>query len=259
MAILANLEWNLMLFLLVFSRWAGLVMLAPVFGVRGVPAMVRMALAFGFSIVIFPVFAATVAPFSGTIFAFAAILIKEILVGLTFGLIINLILTVMLGAGELIDYQLGFIMGNTIDPLFGNRSHIAGNFLAILTTMILLAANAHYYFIAAMVRSYAFIPINPTHIPDSSAYFIKITGAAIVLSLQIALPVYGSLFLANVGVGLLSKAVPQLNLLNLFFPVKITFGLIIFYLTITLLGSEVQRVVDTTMVWLDELFRGWRQ
>jgi flagellar biosynthetic protein FliR len=258
MPILDVLQWNLLIFVLIFCRWAGMIMLTPVFGARGVPVMARLGLALGLSLIIYPVLAPTVTPMTGMI-AYAAVLVKEVLIGLTFGFILNLITFVMLGAGELIDFQLGFIMGGTVDPLFGNRSFIAGNFLMILTSLILLATNTHHLVIAALVKSYAFIPVNPTHIPNSSGFFIKILGHTIFLSLQIAMPVYGSLVIANVGVGLLAKVVPQLNLLNLFFPVKIIFGLIMFYLTITLLGSEVARVIEITFGWLDELFWGWRQ
>ena len=259
MALLSNLQWDVMVFVLIFCRWAGMVMLTPVFGARGVPPIIRLVLALALSLIVYPVLLPTVTPFAGDLAAFAAVLLKETLVGLTFGFILNLITFIMMGAGELIDFQLGFIMGSTIDPLFGNRSFIAGNFLLILTTMILLATNAHHMMIAALVKSYSYIPINPTHIPNSSGFFVTILGQTILLSLQIAMPIYGSLVIANVGVGLLAKTVPQLNLLNLFFPVKIVFGLIMFYLTITLLGSEVYRVAEISFDWLDELFRGWRQ
>jgi flagellar biosynthetic protein FliR len=259
MEFLEALEWNLLSFILIFARWAGMVMLTPVFGARGVPVLVRLGLALGVSLIIYPILMPSVPAFSGGVMAFSAILFKEILVGLTFGYILNLITNIILGAGELIDYQLGFIMGSTVDPLFGNRSFMTGNFLMIMTNLILLATNTHHLVIAALVKSYAFIPVNPIHIPNSSAFFTKILGQTILLSLQIAIPVYGSLLIANVGVGLLAKAVPQLNLLNLFFPVKIIFGLVMLYLTITLLGQQVEDLVRITFGWLDELFRGWRQ
>ncbi|MCL1917262.1 MAG: flagellar biosynthetic protein FliR [Peptococcaceae bacterium] len=259
MPILDALQWNLLIFVLIFCRWAGMIMLTPVFGARGVPVMVRLGLALGLSLIIYPVLAPTVTPLAYGMLAYAAVLVKEVLIGLTFGFILNLITFVMLGAGEFIDFQLGFIMGSTVDPLFGNRSFIAGNFLMIMTSLILLATNTHHLVIAALVKSYTFVPINPIHIPNSSEFFIKILGQTIFLSLQVAMPIYGSLVIANVGVGLLAKVVPQLNLLNLFFPVKITFGLIMFYLTITLLGGEVAGVIEMTFGWLDELFRGWRQ
>ncbi|MCL1791258.1 MAG: flagellar biosynthetic protein FliR [Peptococcaceae bacterium] len=259
MVLLENLQWNLLVFISIFCRWAGMVMLTPVFGAREVPPIIRLVLALSLSLIVYPVLMPTMTPFDGGGVALAAVLFKETLVGLTFAFILNLITFIMMGAGELIDFQLGFIMGSSIDPLFGNRSFITGNFLLILTTMILLATNSHHMMIAAMVKSYGYIPINPTYIPDSSAFFVKILGQTILFSLQIAMPIYGSLVIANVGVGLLAKAVPQLNLLNLFFPVKIVFGLVMLYMTITLLGNEVSRVIDVSFGWLEELFRGWRQ
>jgi flagellar biosynthetic protein FliR len=87
--------------------------------------------------------------------------------------------------------------------------------------MLLLATNSHYYIVAALVKSYEYLPLNPSTIHYGAAFFIDITAKTIALSLQIAMPIFGALFLADIGVGLLAKAVPQLNMFSVIFPVKI--------------------------------------
>lgn len=243
--------------MLIFSRWAGMVMLAPVFGARGVPGMVKLGLAASLSVVLFPLVMERTPVIPNEMLPFIGIIVKEVLVGLALGFIINLTTAIMQGAGQLIDFQVGFLMGNTVDPINGMQSPMTGSFLMVLTTMLLLATNSHHYIIAAMVRSYEFVPINPSALTSGVAFYIDITGKVILLSLQIAMPVFGALFLADVGVGLLSKTVPQLNMFSVIFPVKIIFGLLLLFLMIPFFGETVSRTFDITMQWVFEQLRGW--
>ncbi|NLM20973.1 MAG: flagellar biosynthetic protein FliR [Peptococcaceae bacterium] len=251
------LHWNLSLFLLIFSRWAGMVMIAPVFGARGVPGMVKLGLAMSMTVVVYPLLATSSPVIPQDFFPYVGLFIKEILVGLVMGFIINLISVVMQGAGRMLDFQLGFIMANTIDPIHGMQSPMTGNFLMVLTTMILLATNAHHFIIAALVKSYEYLPLNPLTVPNSVPFFIDITSKVIALSVQIALPVYGAVVLADIGVGLLSKIVPQLNMFSVIFPVKIIFGLTLFLFMIPFFGDTVTHIFNLTMQWVFELLRGW--
>jgi len=252
------LQWNLILFMLIFSRWAGVVMLAPVFGAKGVPAMIRLGLAAGLSVVAYPLIQAQNPMIPNEWIPLIGVLVKEILLGLTMGFIISLLTMAMQGAGQLIDFQLGFMTGNIVDPINGMQSPMTGSFLALLATMLLLATNSHYYIIAAVTRSYEFLPINPSGVNYGAAFFIDITGKVLSLSLQIAMPIFGAILLADVGIGLLAKTVPQLNIFSVIFPVKIIFGLAMLYLMITFFGDTVSRVFDVTMQWFFELLRGWR-
>lgn len=259
MSLAGLLQWNVSLFLLIFSRWAGMVMIAPVFGARGVPGMAKLGLAASLSVVLFPLVLAESPIIPTELFPLVGIIIKEVLLGLALGFVINLVTAVMQGAGQLMDFQLGFIMGNTVDPINGMQSPMTGSFLMILTTMLLLATNSHHYIIAAMARSYEFIPINPGALNYGADFFVSITARVIMLSLQISMPVYGALFLADVGVGLLSKTVPQLNIFSVIFPVKIIFGIVLLFLMIPYFGESVSQTFDLTMQWIFDLLRGWSQ
>jgi flagellar biosynthetic protein FliR len=251
------LQWNISLFLLIFSRWAGMVMIAPVFGARGVPAMVKLGLAVSLSFLLYPLLLDKAPSIPTEMIPLVGVIIKEVLIGLTLGFIINLIMAIMQGAGQIIDFMIGFIMGNTVDPIHGMQSPMSGNILMILTTLLLLATNSHHYIIAALVKSYDFLPINPASISYGADFFIAITAKVLMLSLQIAMPVFGALLLADIGVGLLSKTVPQLNLFSVIFPVKIIFGIALLYFMIPFFGETVSSVFDTTMRWTFELLRGW--
>lgn len=259
MSLAQLLQWNLSLFLLVLSRWAGMIMLAPVFGARGVPAMVRLVLAASITVIIYPLIQATYPSIPIELLPYVAVVIKEGLVGLVIGFIIYLLTAVLQGAGQLIDFQMGFTMGAAIDPVYGVQSPMMGNFQIILATMLLLSTNSHHYLIAAMVKSYAYIPINPSNLPSNYLFYVQLVSHVFALAIQLAMPIFGALLVSDVGVGLLSRTVPQLNIFAVIFPVKIVFGLTILFLSIPFLGETVARLFNTNMSWILELYQGWKQ
>ena len=253
------LQWNLSLFLLILFRWAGMIMLAPVFGARGVPGLVRLGLAASLSVIVYPLISAAKPSIPIELLPYVAVVIKEVLVGLVIGFVIYTMTAVLQGAGQLIDFQMGFTMGAAIDPVYGVQTPMMGNFQMVLATMLLLATNSHHYLIAAMVKSYAYIPINPSTLPSHFTFYAQLVANVFALAIQIAMPVFGALLVSDVGVGLLSRTVPQLNIFSVVFPVKIIFGFIILFLSIPFFGEAVAHLFNMNMAWVLELYQGWKQ
>lgn len=253
------LQWNVSLFLLILSRWAGMIMLAPVFGARGVPSMVKIGLAAGLSVIMYPLIQASSPQIPDNLWMYAALVIKEVLVGLVIGFVTYCVSAIVQGAGQLIDLQMGFTMGGAIDPVYGVQSAMMGNFQIVLATMLLLATNSHHYLIAAMVKSYAYIPVNPGGLPIGIDFAVNLITSVFSLSIQLALPVLGALLIADIGVGLLSRAVPQLNIFTVVFPVKIILGFVILIFAVPFFGQSVSHLFDTSMTWILDLYKGWQQ
>ncbi len=258
MSLAQILQWNISLFLLVLSRWAGMVMLAPVFGARGVPGMVKLGLAVSISILLYPLVLGSQPNIPQELLPYVGILVKEVLVGLVIGFVVYALTAILEGAGQLIDFQMGFTMGNSLDPVYGMQSPMMGNFQMVLATMLLLATNAHHYLIAALVKSYAYVPINPSALPMGIAFYTRLVSHIFALSVQLALPVFGALVLADLGVGLLSRTVPQLNVFSIVFGVKIIFGFVLLLMAVPLFGESVSHLFNQSMSWILELYRGWK-
>ena len=259
MSLAELLQWNISLFLLILCRWTGMIMLAPVFGARGVPGVVKLGLAASLSVIVYPLIFATKPLIPNELLPYVAVVIKEVFVGLVIGFVIYTMTAILTGAGQLIDFQMGFTMGAAIDPVYGVQSPMMGNFQMILATMLLLATNSHHYLIAAMVKSYAYIPINPSALPSHFAFYAQLVTNVFALAIQIALPVFGALLVSDVGVGLLSRTVPQLNIFSVVFPVKIIFGFIVLLLSIPFFGEAVTHLFNLNMSWVLELYQGWKQ
>jgi flagellar biosynthesis protein FliR len=253
------LQWNLSLFLLILFRWAGMIMLAPVFGARGVPTMVKLSLAGSLSVIIYPLISATKPSIPNELLPYVAVVGKEIMVGLVIGFVIYALTAILQGAGQLLDFQMGFTMGASIDPVYGVQSPMMGNFQILLATMLMLSTNAHHYLIAALVKSYAYIPINPAHLPSNYLYYAQLAEHVFSLAIQMAIPVFGALLVSDVGVGLLTRTVPQLNIFSVVFPVKIIFGFILLFLSVPFFGESVTHLFNLDMSWILQLYQGWKQ
>ena len=234
-------------------------MLAPVFGARGVPGFVRLGLAASITVIVYPLISATNPTIPIELLPYIAVVIKEVLVGLVIGFVVYTMTSILQGAGQLIDFQMGFTMGAAIDPVYGVQSPLMGNFQMVLATMLLLATNSHHYLIAAMVKSYAYIPINPSNLPIHFSFYAQLVANVFALAIQLAMPIFGALLVSDLGVGLLSRTVPQLNIFSIVFPVKIIFGFIILFLAIPFFGEAVSHLFNMNMAWVLELFQGWKQ
>lgn len=130
-----------------------MIMLAPVFGARGVPGLVRLGLAASITVLVYPLISAVKPSIPVELLPYVAVVVKEVLVGLVIGFVIYTMTAVLQGAGQLIDFQMGFTIGAAIDPVYGVQSPMMGNFQMVLATMLLLSTNSHHYLIAAMVKS----------------------------------------------------------------------------------------------------------
>jgi flagellar biosynthetic protein FliR len=236
-----------------------MIMLAPVFGARGVPGLVRLGLAASITVLVYPLIFAAKPSIPVELLPYIAVVIKEVLVGLVIGFVIYTMTAILQGAGQLIDFQMGFTMGAAIDPVYGVQSPLMGNFQMVLATMLLLSTNAHHYLIAAMVKSYAYIPINPSNLPSHFSFYTQLVANVFALAIQLAMPVFGAIFVSDVGVGLLARTVPQINIFSIVFPVKIIFGFIILLLSIPFFGEAISHLFNLNMAWILELYQGWKQ
>jgi flagellar biosynthetic protein FliR len=207
--------------------------------------------------ILYPLIASSQPVIPTELLPFVALLIKEIFVGLVIGFVAYAFSAIFQGAGQLIDMQIGFTMGSTIDPFYGAQSPLMGNFHLVLATMILLATNAHHLLVVAMVKSYTYVPINTAALPLKPIFYFNLIANIFTLSVQFALPVFGAIFLADIGVGLLSRAVPQMNIFTVVFPVKILFGFFLLILAMPFFGEVVTQFFNTTMNWVLQMYKGW--
>ncbi len=224
--------WNTLA--LLASRIGGLVLIAPVFSSRLIPGTVRTALVLLLTVVLFP--AARTAGTVSTVTPGAVL--GEVLAGLALGLGAALLVGAMEVAGDYMAMQTGLSGAALLDPLTSQQSAVMGTFLQVFAVTLLLTGGGHLVMLNALAASTREIPLGTALTSDRGMLTMATEGSTLfALGLQFAAPVMAVALIANVALAVLSRAAPQLNILQLAFPVQILAGLATLLAAIPLLGS----------------------
>lgn len=214
-------------YLLVLVRVTGFLGATPFFGSRAIPARIKLAL--GLLIAFFLLPLARV-PAAGVSLAnageYVAAVGSELLMGFALGYAITLTFSALQLAGQFIDVPIGFSLVNVLDPLLAQQVPVMGQFQYILFTVMFLAINGHHYLLQALVKTFDLVPLGGfRYFPGLAGLMVKGFGAAFLLGFKLSLPVVAALFLTDVALGLVARAVPQMNVFVVGFPAKIVVGL----------------------------------
>jgi flagellar biosynthetic protein FliR len=213
---------------LVLARVGGLLVAAPVFGARQVPAQSKIGLAVMLSLIFTPLQigrAEAIPP--GTV-AFGILVGRELLIGLAVGFAVSLIFTGMQVGSHLVGIQMGFGLGGVLNPMSGSDSGVIDGFYTILATVIFFTANGHHAVLAAMARTFELAPVAGTQLPAvNPVQVMTLLQSVLVVALRISMPAIAALLLADVALGLVSRAAPQIHVMIEGAPVKIAVGLIL--------------------------------
>ena len=215
------------LFMLTFARVGTLVMLLPGIGDRMIPTQMRLGFAVLLSLVLFPVTRGILPPI-GAPATTIGILIGEIAIGAVIGLTTRMIITALQTAGTIVSQQLGLSYATTVDPAFGGQDAAIGNFLNLLGLTLIFATDLHHVAIAAIGDSYAVLP--PAGIPetgDIAKLGVATLARGFSLAVQVSAPfiVFGVLF--NLGLGVLSRLMPQIQVFFVGVPITIIIGMLV--------------------------------
>lgn len=219
---------------LLASRVGGVVLVAPLFSARMVPATVRTALVLLFTIVLHPAARSVAGPRGIT----PAAVLGETLIGLLIGLGAALIIGAAEVAGEYISLQVGLSGAALLDPLSNQQSAVLGTFMQLFAVTILLTAGGHLTMLRALADSTQRIPLgSPLSVDSGLLEMANLGGTLFSFGLRFAAPVIAVGLVANVALAVLSRAAPQLNILQLAFPIQILVGLATLLAAIPILGS----------------------
>lgn len=232
-------------FLLVFFRITGIIFFAPIFGDQAVSSRLKLGLVLATSILIFPLIEMSgFNPMKHPI-SYALTISKELIIGIVIGLAVKLIFTGIHLAGHIAGRQMGLGLANVFSPQAGVQMPIIAQFYGFLASLIFLTINAHHWLLAAITRSFEAIPLAGFQYSlKTSAHIAEVTtvqlGAKIfVTAFKLGAPVICTLFLVNLALGIIARAVPQVNVFILGFPIKIIIGFLILSASIRIFSYQV--------------------
>jgi len=228
------LEWITPL-LWPFLRVLALFGALPVFAQRGVPARVRVALAFlvafcaQATLPAMPVIPLDSAP------ALLAV-VQQVLIGLSLGFAVRVVFAGVEFAGEIIGLQMGLNIAGFFNPMTGGDATVASRFFGITVSWLFIVTGGHLLLIAAVVQSFQAFPVGPDPFAFLRAVQPQVWGAEVFrLGLWIAMPMIGMLLFVNLVLGVIARVAQQMNIFSIGFPITISAGLIGMLLTLPMM------------------------
>ena len=219
-------------FLWPFLRIGALFIAIPLFSSHSVPMRVRTLLAFAVTVVIAPTLPA-MPPVA--IFSVPGLLIgiQQVLIGLLFGFILNLVFAAIVFGGQSIAYNMGLGFASLIDPQSGVQVPVIAQFYLILATLLFLMLDGHLMVIQLVAESFRAIPVDLAALSRERIWDVSLWSSRLfVAGVLLSLPLVSALLLVNLGFGVASRSAPQLNIFSVGFPVTLLLGLLLIWVTL---------------------------
>jgi flagellar biosynthetic protein FliR len=200
-------------------RIVGFLVIAPPFSQRAVPSIVKVTLALGLALAVTPRLEPVAADGTG---AFVGALVLQAVVGAAFGFLVSLAFSAVQSAGTLIDLFGGFQMAAAFDPMSMTNGAQFQRLYQMTAVVLLFVTDGYQVVLAGLVRTFDALPLGAVMDPSALGQALS-TGLSqmFVGAMQIAGPLLVVLFLADVGLGLLTRVAPALNAFAMGFPLKI--------------------------------------
>ncbi len=243
---------NFVVVIMVLARVSGIFTFNPIFSRNGVPNMMKAGMSLMLAIVM-----ATAGDFSYTmpdgLLPFAFDIAKELLVGFTLGLFVNVMLQLFSYAGELADFQIGLSMAKSYDPTFGTSSLIT-QYYSYWFMIYFFMVGGHLSYIKLFAVSYETIPIGFSDFNINVAYIIvTYLETVITLGLKLAMPIVASELVTEFCIGVLMKAVPSIHVFVLNVQIKMLVGFVVLAGSCTMTAGFMQDIMDLMFTNLNNL------
>lgn len=223
---------NFVAYLMVTARISGIFTFNPIFSRQNVPTRIKVGLTLVLSVVTMAYMNNELTYTVSGIPAFVMTLGKELLIGLILGFLVNLILTVIIYAGELMDTQIGFGMAKAMDPMTGVQMPLFANLFYYLFILYFFIVGGHLKYIELFITSYDILPLDYGFKPETLnlVYFTaSYLGTVITLAVKFAMPIIASELITEFVIGVMMKAVPTIQIFVINIQLKIVIGMLVLF------------------------------
>ena len=230
-------------FCLILMRMAGFIFFNPILGKKGIPNSFKSGLAVVLTIVIYQIVEPQPVEVISSL-SYGILMIKELLVGFIIGFLMNLFEFVAVYAATIIDYQMGLSMASVYDPTTGAQVALTGNLFKTYFWLLFFAVDGHLALFKILIEAGAIIPYGSLVMgKEVSIAILQIFIECVVLAVKLAIPIIIFEFLVEIGMGILMRMIPQINLFVLSIQLRIVIGLIMLMVMSTVIGDYLNDVI----------------
>ncbi|MGL1862156.1 MAG: flagellar biosynthetic protein FliR [Pseudodesulfovibrio sp.] len=231
---------DILSYFLTLFRISTVLFLLPFFGGNSIPRTVKVSLMLVLSIAFWPQLSFPGKLFPANGIDIAIMILGELILGLILGLLVNMLFGAVQFGGQIIGFQMGFGMVNVMDPITGTSNAVTAHFLYMCTMLTFLVLNGHLFLLKAVGMSFEYIPPGGLLLtPGLANHILEYSNLMFELAIRIAAPVMAALFLVDLALALISRAAPQMHVLVLGFPIKISVGFFFLGFLFTIMADYV--------------------
>lgn len=239
-----EMDYDFTLLLLIFMRMSGCVLFNPILGRKNIPVIVRVGLTLMLS-----VFSYQMVPVQtieiGSFIAFFVTLLEQLLIGFMVGYIIQLFLSVILISGENIDMQVGISMSKIYDPQSNISMPLSASLINAMFILTFFVSNGHLTLIKIFTKLCILVPYqglqyNPNMFQELAGLFSLI----LIYAVKMTLPILAAEFITEIAVGLIMRAVPQIDVFVINIQLKVIIGFIIILVMVPSLAVFLERLIS---------------
>lgn len=234
-----------MSFLWPMIRISALLLTAPLFSLGVVNLRIRVLLAGVLTVMIYPLHDwPVIDPFSA---AGVFEVFNQVAIGAVMGLMLQVVVAAVTVAGQAISGTMGLMMASMVDPNMGNVP-VLSQFLVLVTSLVFVSVGGHLLLVMGLLNSFATLPVGePLQLADAVRALVAWSSVLFLGAMWLALPVLGVMLLINVGMGVVTRAAPSLNIFAVGFPALLLLGLLFVFLSLPGMVVRIQGL------WLDGL------
>ena len=257
---LFSLDPNVFLtFLFALMRISLILFLMPFFGGQTLPATAKAALCLTLTLARWPRLPLIGAQMPSHPSALAVMFGAELLLGLILGMVIRFVFAAIQTGGQLIGFQMGFAMVNVVDPDSGASEAVTAHFMYMVSLLTFLAINGHLYLLSGLMKSFDLLPPGSILIsPRLTDQIFALSGQIFVLAIQIGAPVIAAILLVDLALALISRASPQMNVLIIGFPIKISVGFLFLGIIFEIISLHMEGFVSRMPLLFSQLIGAMR-
>lgn len=247
-------DYNFTLLLMIFMRMSGCIMFNPILGRRNIPTVFQVGLTLMLTLFTYPLVPAQALEI-GSFLVFFVVAIKELLVGFIIGFIIQMFMSIILVSGEMIDMQLGISMSKVYDPASNVSMPLSASYINIMFILIFFAANGHLTLVQIFTKLCTIVPYGDKFV-NASVFqsLVSLFSLILIYAVKIALPVLAAELITEIAVGIVMRAVPQIDVFTISIQLKVIIGFAVILIMVPPLAAFLERLINLMFDNISHIF-----
>lgn len=242
-------------FIMVFVRIGTALMIMPGIGDSFTPQNIRLMIALGISLVLSPILQAYMPQSVPSSAMLLTLIFMEFIIGLFFGTVARIFMAALDVAGMVMSLATGLSNAQLFNPILAGQGSVMGAFMSVTGVVVLFAANLHHMLIYGLVNTYENFPVGGVPDVGSMAEVIsRAVSTCFLVGVQIGAPMLVVSLMVYIGMGVLARLMPQIQVFILALPIQIMLGLVALSLTLsTMMLYWMNRFNDGMFTFLTQI------